>query len=365
VVSGGEQRPEGRVVFFLQGHHVPASRVRGFAIARALEAAGVSCDLRPCHPSVYGDTMLPHPWRRFRPVFYPAALAVRLGQLRGLRPDDVVVFQRPMFEWPFAWLERIVARGHPTVFDFDDAIYLNRFGRQKLARLVSVVDHVIAGNRILAEAAAAPHKTTIIPTAIDTERFRSQPPRRTRGSEVVVGWTGTHGNYRQLAVAKEGIARALARTGARMLIIADRPPPPSLELLRPTFVPWRPESEVEDLGRVDVGLMPLPDAGYALGKCAFKLLQYMALGRPGVASPVGANVDVITDGVDGFLASDDRAWEETLVRLIEDPDLRTQCGQAARTRVETAYSIRAVLPRYLEIIRRLRGETGNKSAAMA
>jgi hypothetical protein len=41
------------------------------------------------------------------------------------------------------------------------------------------------------------------------------------------------------------------------------------------------------------------------------------------------------------------------VRLIEDPDLRARVGQAARARIESAYSLAAVLPRYLEVLGRL------------
>src|SRR5204863_2488648 len=112
-------------------------------------------------------------------------------------------------------------------------------------------------------------------------------------------------------------------------------------------------SELEDLGRIDVGLMPLPDSPFAGGKCAYKLIQYMALARPGVASPVGANREVVTDGVDGFLPATPAAWEDALVRLIEDPDLRARVGAAARARIESAYSLQAVLPRYQEVLGRL------------
>src|SRR5690349_20294230 len=132
-----------RLVFFLQGRQVPAARARGMAVAAALEEAGVPCQLRVCHPSVYGDTSLPWPWRRLRPLFYPAALVSRLGHLRGLGDDDVVYFQRPMYEWPFTVLERQAARGRRSVFDFDDAIYLNAFGRRKLRALCGLADQVV------------------------------------------------------------------------------------------------------------------------------------------------------------------------------------------------------------------------------
>ncbi len=343
------------MVFFLQGRDVPAARARGFAIARALAGAGVGSSLRAAVPSVYGDTRLPRPLRNWRPLFYPAALISRLTQLRDLRESDIVFFQRPMFEWPWIGLERWAARGRKSIFDFDDAIYLNRGGRAKLARLVGCVDRVIAGNRTLAEAAAAPEKTAVIPTAIDTVRFAGQATRSTVGPQVVVGWTGTAGNYPQLATAQRGIAAALRRTGARFLVICDKPPPALLSDLRPDYLPWVATREVPDLTRIDIGVMPLPDSPYARGKCAFKLLQYMAIGRPAVASPVGTNTEVITPGSDGFLADSAEQWEEHLVRLIDDPELRRRVGRAARLRVEADYSIAALLPRYLALLAQLHG----------
>ena len=339
-----------RVVFFVQGERVPAARARGFAIARALETAGVSCSVRVARPSVYGDTRLPWPLNRPRPLYVPLAALCRAGQLADLHPDDVVFFQRPMVELPTTVFERLAGRGRRTLFDFDDAIFERRAARGKFRRLVAMADRVVAGSRYLGAAADAPDKTVVIPTAVDTDRFTARPPRDARGADVVIGWTGLSSNYPQLASAAPAIGRALDRTGARFVVISDAPPTAALAPLRAEFVRWRPETEVEDLARLDAGVMPLPDGPYERGKCAYKLIQYMALGRPGVASPVGANREVVTDGSDGFLPPDDARWEEALVRLIEDPALRAAVGQRARARVEEAYSLRAVVPRYKEVI---------------
>jgi glycosyltransferase involved in cell wall biosynthesis len=342
-----------RAVFFVQGERVPAARARGFAVARALEARGMTCSVRVPHPSVYGDTRLPWPLDRPRPLYVPIAALARLPQLRDLRRDDVVIFQRPMTELPILALERLAARGHKTIFDFDDAIFERRGGRPKFHRLVALVDRVVAGNHHLAAAAASPDKTSVIPTAVDTRRFAAQPTRPARNAEVVVGWTGLSSNYGQLAHAAAGIARALSRTGARFVVISDRPPPRSLAALGAELIRWRPETEAEDLARIDIGVMPLPDGPYERGKCAFKLLQYMALGRPGLASPVGANLEVVTDGADGFLPGSDDAWDAALTRLIEDPALRQQVGGRARARVEAAYSLEVVADRYKNLIETL------------
>jgi glycosyltransferase involved in cell wall biosynthesis len=342
-----------RVVFFVQGERVPAARARGFAVARALEAAGIACDVRVPRPSVYGDTRLPWPLGLPRPLYAPFSALARLGQLRDLRADDIVFFQRPMTELPTTLFERLAARGRRSIFDFDDAIFERRANRRKFPRLIALADHVIAGNPYLAERSGAPRKTTIIPTVVDDERYAAQPARETRGKDVVVGWTGLDINYRQLRHALPGLSRALERTGARFLVISNAPPPLELAPLRPEFVRWRPETEIEDLARIDIGVMPLPDGPIERGKCAYKLIQYMAMGRPGVASPVGANRDVVTEGVDGFLPDDDASWERAIVSLVEDPALRRAVGARARARVETAYSIRAVVPLYEQVISRL------------
>jgi glycosyltransferase involved in cell wall biosynthesis len=339
-----------RVVFFVQGERVPAARARGFAIARALEADGVACDVRVPHPSVYGDTRLPWPLNLPRPLYTPLAALARLPQLGGLRADDVIFFQRPMTELPTTLLERLAARGRRTIFDFDDAIFERVSNRRKFPALVALADHVIAGNAYLARRAGAPDKTTVIPTAVDAERYACQPTRDARGKDVVVGWTGIASNYRQLGHALPGLARALDQTGARFVAISNAPPPRALAPLRAEFVRWRPETEIEDLARIDVGVMPLPDGPLERGKCAYKLIQYMALGRPGVASPVGANRDVVTDGVDGFLPDDAAGWQRTVVRLVEDPALRRAVGARARARVEAAYSLGAVVPLYRRVL---------------
>jgi glycosyltransferase involved in cell wall biosynthesis len=343
-----------RVVFFVQGDRVPAARVRGMAVARALQTRGLDCDVRIARPSVYGDTDLPWPLDQPRSLYVPFAALGRLGQLRDLRPDDVVIFQRPMTELPIVAFERWAGRGRKTIFDFDDAIFERRWGaRAKFRRLVDLADRVVAGSRYLAAATEAPGKTRFIPTAIDTRRFLPAPSRTRRGSAVVVGWSGLSSNFHQLAHRATAISRALKRTGARFVVIADRPPPRALAGLDAAFVPWRPESEVADLSQLDIGVMPLAAGRFERGKCAFKLLQYMAIGRPGVASPVGANLEVVTDGVDGSLPDDDAAWEEALVRLVEDPQLRSEMGQRARARVESAYSLDVVADQYKRLIESL------------
>ena len=113
-------------------------------------------------------------------------------------------------------------------------------------------------------------------------------------------------------------------------------------------LPWRRDTELADLGAMDIGIMPLPDDEWAKGKCGLKGLQYMGLGLPTIMSPVGVNGEIITDGVDGFLATTTDEWVEKLSRLVEDADLRCRMGEAARRTVEQRYSVTAWKDRYVQ-----------------
>ena len=71
---------------------------------------------------------------------------------------------------------------------------------------------------------------------------------------------------------------------------------------------WSPTAELQALAEMDIGLMPLDNTPWSRGKCAYKALQYMALGIPTVAQRVGANLGIIEHGVNGLLAGSMDEW---------------------------------------------------------
>ena len=99
--------------------------------------------------------------------------------------------------------------------------------------------------------------------------------------------------------------------------------------------------------------MPLTDDAWSRGKCAFKLLQYMAAALPCVASPVGANTEAVIDGVNGFHARTTEDWERSLEALLLSPELRARFGASGRAHVESRYSMRRYQQGYVELLRRL------------
>jgi len=118
-------------------------------------------------------------------------------------------------------------------------------------------------------------------------------------------------------------------------------------------IKWSLDTELAEMSEFDIGIMPLPDDEWAKGKCGLKALQYMAMGIPCVASPVGVNTEIIQDGVNGFLAKDEKEWIEKLSLLIKNSELRQRLGKAGRKTVEERYSVKVWAPRYVEIIKKV------------
>ncbi len=95
-------------------------------------------------------------------------------------------------------------------------------------------------------------------------------------------------------------------------------------------VRWALESQEQALAGLDVGLMPLADSPWSRGKCAYKLLQYMAAGLPVIASPVGMNRSLIEHGRNGLLAGSDDEWLAALERLLDSPDRAAELAASGR-----------------------------------
>jgi glycosyltransferase involved in cell wall biosynthesis len=336
-----------RVAFFTQGACVPAARFRVEQIVPALRDH-IDCRVLHPTPSVYGDHA--HIGRVWRLFAKPFSVVARLRQIEYADEADVAWLQRPMTEYYTSALERFIAARKPTVFDIDDAIFHNRWGLEarKIRRIVDAVRCVVAGNAYLAEFTGAFAKTVIIPTVVDEKRYT---PRVDPEGRFTIVWTGMSHNIKELAPYAQVLRRVLAETRGRLVIAADALDAPFLANLPVEFIKWSPHTEVTALAAGHVGVMPLADTPYNRGKCAFKLIQYMARAIPVIASPVGANCEVVRSGIDGMFARSPVEWADHLFALARDRELRIRMGNAGRQRIEAAYSVTAVVPRYLDVLR--------------
>jgi glycosyltransferase involved in cell wall biosynthesis len=249
------------------------------------------------------------------------------------------------------------------VFDVDDAIYVRKprrlgeppdespWRKKKFAATCRWVDAVAAGNEVLAAVARnSARDIAVLPTSIDTACYRltSAAP----DGPPTVAWIGSPENLIYLEMIRPALARLSLRYPAlRLRVICSQFPDWSEVAVE--RVTWSTETEAASLAGAHIGVMPLTDDAWSRGKCAFKLLQYMAAGLPCVASPVGANTEAVVDGVNGFHAVNDGEWERNLEKLIVSPELRARFGAQGRTHVEARYSLQTYRGNYLRLLTRL------------
>ncbi len=198
----------------------------------------------------------------------------------------------------------------------------------------------MAGNNYLADYARRWNPRTILtPTVVDTDRYKYEP--RKREDIFTVGWIGSPSTSVYLSELIQPLADVAREGPLRFVVIGGRCP--EIERVDVVHVPWSEETEVRLINTFDVGVMPLFDDEWAKGKCALKLIQYMACGVPVIASPVGANLKVVDTGCGLFAGTPDE-WRDRLRRMRGGALLRRAMGENGRKRVEELYSLRSILP---------------------
>jgi glycosyltransferase involved in cell wall biosynthesis len=258
------------------------------------------------------------------------------------------------------WLEWIIAKvlRKKIIYDFDDAIWLadtsgvNRFmvrlkWQQKVASICRWSYKVSCGNEYLCEFARQYHAQVVLnPTTIDTQHYHNQLKNQT-AQPLTIGWTGSHSTMKYLTSIEAVLQKLEQQYDFRFVVISNRPPEMKLKSIH--FIPWKEATEVEDLLQLHIGLMPLPDDPWAKGKCGFKALQYLSLGIPALASPVGVNRKIVEHEVNGYLCASTEDWHIHLSRLLKDHELRTVMGEAGRKKVEREYSVKSNAENFLSL----------------
>lgn len=251
-----------------------------------------------------------------------------------------------------AFLEKFMQlRGYPIILDFDDAIFITNtskantnFGWLKFSHKISTIcrlsTSVSVGNTYLAEYARKYNENVfVIPTSIDTDHYKPTSKKSNENRKVVVGWTGSSTSQYHLEEFEPTLIKLLEkRDDVEIRVISNREP--AFKKIPYTWRPWSATTEIEEIGQIDIGIMPTPDDDWSRGKCALKALQYMALGIPAICTDMGANRDVITQGENGYLAKDTEQWLKYFDILIDDADFRHKLGDKARETVVNEYSMK-------------------------
>ena len=252
----------------------------------------------------------------------------------------------PLFEWIIARLLK-----KKIIYDFDDAIWLRNYSdsnkwfsylknHNNVAKICSWSFKVSCGNNYLCEFAKRYNENVVYnPTTIDTIGYHNKikdQQERVNG-KIVFGWTGTHSTIRYLNDLLPVLKELEDELDFELHVISDVKP--QLPIRSLVYKKWNINTEISDLLEFNIGLMPLTEDAWASGKCGFKLLQYLALGIPALASPVGVNTNIVNDGYNGLLCKTEEDWKDGFKTLLTNQVLLTKLGSNARSRIEDCFSV--------------------------
>lgn len=273
-----------------------------------------------------------------------------------LRAADLVVLQKELV--PLAVLKLLRFYCRRLVYDFDDAVHVRlladgrcRTSRKRARRFAAIcrsADLIIAGNAILEGVAQRYHarKTAILPTGVAMPEV--VPAGGRNAGPVRLGWIGTNVNLPYVEALEPIFTQLQAEGLCFVLRVMAGQSPRFQRFSAVEFVPWATHAEEEFLASLDIGLMPLANNEHTRGKCAYKALQYMSLGKAVVVSDVGINGDW-TAGA-GFAAKTEDDFADGLRRLIMDADLRQHMGRKGRERIAVEFSRAVVACRLRELL---------------
>jgi len=276
---------------------------------------------------------------------------------------DIIFIQKVVF-LPI-WFQKIVRLlNNHIIFDFDDAMFIRTRNRindtsieaikyePKFFHMVSISKFVvILENRYTQEMIGKYNSNICMITGpIDTDRYFPNPKKDS--NELVIGWIGSQSTTMYIKPL-EKVLYSLSTKYPNIKVELIGASPLSLKGIKMEIKQWSLDTEVEDLQNFDIGVMYLPNNLWTQGKGGYKLLQYMAIGIPCVASPVGINKELIIDGVNGFLCESPKDWEEKLSILIENSELRNLMGKRGREIAVKKYSVTASLPRLVDCLEKV------------
>jgi glycosyltransferase involved in cell wall biosynthesis len=277
-----------------------------------------------------------------------------------------VLINREAYPFFTPFVERLImTQCKRVVYSFDDAVHI---GHGKLRGLGSPLlyklkygagfNELIRGSKLVMGGSQAlvdyarqyNSNVALVPTVIDLQSYVYSPRAASSAEPITVGWLGSNSTSPHLSMVAAALKRLAERNPGRVRFRFVGDVNLQMDLPDCEILPFRLSTEIEDLRKLDIGLMPLLDTPWTRCKCSFKAIQYMGVGAVPVVSPVGMASSLIEHGVDGFHATNEEEWYQRLQELVDDPALRLRMGAQARAKVAEHYAIQSWGPKFVRLI---------------
>jgi glycosyltransferase involved in cell wall biosynthesis len=325
-----------KVLFFTDSILTAPSRYRIFQYKKYMKIHGI----KTVYSKLYGDKSLSIRLK-FRNtnlgkfllgLFWIMAVIKRIGVLLFIAPFfDIIHFNREFIPYINIRIHKYLALFKcKIIYEYDDALFLTHKPKTKTKYLISVADYVICGNEFLYNYAIRYNENAvIIPTVVDKETYKNVEARKNK-NDFIIGWIGAPTTIKNLDIVLEPLNRIMEEfPETKFKYICDEEHGYLERVKNSFFVKWDLNTYLDELNEIDIGIMPLYDDEFNKGKCGFKLMQYIALGKPVIASPIGVNNDIIKKSKAGYLCSGDEEWYSTIKKIYTDLELRKRLSDRA------------------------------------
>ena len=279
---------------------------------------------------------------------------------------DLVVIEKEIFPYFPAIFEKIFKFfSIKYIVDYDDALFhqYDKHNKKlvrillgsKIASVMKNASLVLAGNKYLSDYAkhAGAKNVKIIPTVIDINKYSDK--KIMDNEKIIIGWIGSPSTTKYVSGLESVFLKLKEKYNIQISLIGASKSP--FVKMPVEMIPWSEKTEVEEMKKFDIGIMPLIDNFWEKGKCGFKLIQYMGCALPVVGSPVGVNSEIIDHGVNGYLASSNSEWFDYLEKLIKEKNSRVKLGINGKDKVKLDYSKqelkKQILSLYTNVINRI------------
>lgn len=247
-------------------------------------------------------------------LLYVFSLTKRFFQLYFIAPKaDVVLFQKACLpKIRYNGIRRLKKRNVKIVFDVDDAVYVQK--NDYSDEIAKQADVIICGNKTLLNHYKSINESTfVLPTVENTNLFEKY--WRNTFDKKIIGWIGSLTTTNNIEVVLNPLNKFLSKhPEVRFIVISNGLGEIEGKIKRCELIQWEEKKYIKDLSQISIGIMPLKDNEFNRGKCGFKLIQYLNLKKPVVASDVGVNSEIVENN--GFLAHSEDEWLEYFERLL-------------------------------------------------
>ena len=352
-----------RVLFLTKYSKMGASsRYRTFQYLPYLKEKGIYFDVKPLFDDEYLKYKYAYGKTNVSLAFKRILKRIKLILFDSYKYDLLVIEKEliPYFPPIFEYYLNLI--GKPFIVDYDDAVWHNYDNnRNKIIRFIlknkikivmKLAEVVIGGSEYIINYAkkSGAKKIIKIPTVIDLEKYRCEGKENKKKDKFVIGWIGSPSTSKYILTINEVLAEFTKKYNAIVHLVGFDKKLANKLLFNFKIIDWNEDTEVQEICKFDVGIMPLIDGPFERGKCGLKIIQYMGCKKPVIASSIGENNIIVNHGINGYLVKTYRDWFKYLKLLYYSYDRRITMGINGYNKVKEIYSLQKNIDKYLSLI---------------